>query len=124
MSFIQRHMLRHAHPRHLIVGIVTMVWSSYFFWVNDLTTALAILIAGIIIARFVTLGMNEDRVANTLIGKILLLHLHPMNMFLQGIGFLLLMAGLWVHSAMYIMTAVSLILVGHMWGWHKVNEAL
>jgi uncharacterized membrane protein YesL len=72
----------------------------------------------------VTMGMNEEQLAQTTLGRILLLHLHPLNLLLQVGGFSVLLYGFWVHSGLYIIFAISLILLGHMWGWHKVNAAL
>jgi hypothetical protein len=40
------------------------------------------------------------------------------------VGFALLLYGLWMHSTIDIMAATSIIFLGHMWGWHRVNEAL
>jgi hypothetical protein len=108
----------------MIVGVLSMVWGSYFLWIHDLAMGLGIFVAGVALARLVTLGMQEDRFASTLMGRILLLHLHPVNLLLQVLGFALLVYGFWEHSGVAIMTAVSAIFLGHMWGWHKVHEAL
>ena len=55
----------------------------------------------------------------------MVLHLHPVNLLLQIAGIGLLVYSIWIHSGIYtIMIAVSLILIGHMWGWSKVNDAL
>ncbi len=54
----------------------------------------------------------------------MVLHLHPVNLLVQVLGGCLLIYAVWMHSAVYIMAASSIILIGHLWGWHKVNEAL
>jgi hypothetical protein len=124
MTFVERHMLRHGHPRQMIVGMLTMVWGSYLFWTHELVYGIAVLVAGLIFARLVTWRMHEEELADTTLGKILLLHLHPMNLALQTCGFIALFFGFWEHSAMYLMTGTTMILLGHMWGWHKVHQAL
>jgi hypothetical protein len=68
--------------------------------------------------------MHEEQLAQTTLGKISLLHLHPMNVLLQSIGFAVLLCSFWIHSAMYVLLAISVILIRHIWGWHRVNEAL
>jgi hypothetical protein len=124
MTFFERHILRHGHPRHMIVGALTTVWTSYFFWQHEFVYGISVLGGGLIIARLVTWGMHEEELANTTLGKILLLHLHPMNVLLQTLGVFILFVGFWEHSSMYLMFGTSLILLGHMWGWHKVHQAL
>jgi hypothetical protein len=86
--------------------------------------AVVALVAGLALGRIATLGMHEEQLAQTTLGKILLLHLHPLNVVIQLSGFAVLLYSFWIHSSVHILLAVSMILLGHMWGWHKVNEAL
>ena len=123
MTFLEKHMLRHGHPRHMIVAVVSTIWATYFFWKHELALALWVMLGGMVLARLATLGMREEQFAQTTFGKILLLHLHPLNMLLQVTGFVLFMYGVWEHNALNMMVGTSLIFAGHFWGWHKVNEA-
>ena|ERR1700674_79285 len=124
MTVLQRAIVRHGHPRRIIVGVVSLIWVLYFLWVHNWTWAAVALAVGLALGRLVTLGMQEEQLAQTTLGKILLLHLHPMNVLLQSIGFAVLLCSFWIHSAMYMLLAISVILIGHMWGWHRVNETL
>ncbi len=124
MTMMERHMLRHAHPRHMIIAVISMIWSTYFFWHHELALALWTVAGGIVLARLATFGMREEEIAQTLLGKILLLHLHPVNIVLQAGGYVLLMYGVWLHDAVMMMAGMSFILLGHMVGWHKVSPAL
>ena len=124
MTYLERAIVRQGHPRRIIVGIVSLTWGLYFLWLHSWTWALAALALGIALGIVVTMGMDEERLAQTTLGRILLLHLHPLNMLLQVGGFSILLYGVWIHSGLLIMSAISLILLGHMWGWHKVNDAL
>ena len=71
-----------------------------------------------------TAGTREESLGQTVLGKIMLLHLHPMNLITQFAGFGILLYGVWVHGSLHILLGASLVLLGHMWGWHKVSEAL
>jgi hypothetical protein len=93
MTSLERHMLRHGHPRHMIVGLLTTVWTGYMFWQHEFVYGISVLIAGVIFARLVTWRMHEEELANTTLGKILLLHLHPMNVVLQTFGVFVLFFG-------------------------------
>lgn len=123
MTFMEYAMLRHGHPRYIVVAVITMIWSTYFFWQGELTFAIGTIVLGVVLAQLAAMGMNEQQFAKTTLGKILLLHLHPVNLLLQAAGYVVLMFGVWEHHATYMMVGASVILVGHMWGWHKVNEA-
>jgi hypothetical protein len=124
MTILERTFIRRGHPRWLILGMVGAIWAFYFLWLHDWASALvAILVSGIL-GTLLTGRMSEGRLAQTTLGKILLLHLHPVNLSLQVAGFALLVYSVWIHSSMYIMVAISAILIGHMWGWSKVSEAL
>jgi hypothetical protein len=124
MSYFEREMLHHAHPKEIILRIVGAIWGLYFLWLHNWVGMLAIIVAGEILGRFLSRGMNEESMAQTTWGKIMLIHLHPVNLLVQIAGGAVLIYGFWMHSAIYIMAAMSIILIGHMWGWHKVNEAL
>jgi hypothetical protein len=124
MTYMERMVIRRGHPKHIIVGIVGFLWFVYFLWQHDWTWALAVAVLSVVMGRLLTSGTKDESLAPTLLGKIMLLHLHPMNLSVQMAGFAVLFYGIWFHSTIYIMVATSIVLLGHMWGWHKVNEAL
>jgi flagellar biosynthesis component FlhA len=96
----------------------------YFLWEHAWMWAAAAVLISVALGAIVTPRNHEENLAQTTLGKIMLLHLHPVNVLLHSAGLLFLLYGVWVHSAIYIMMAGSIILIGHMWGWHRVNEAL
>jgi hypothetical protein len=124
MTYLERTIVRYGHPRRIIVGVISMIWMLYFMWAHNWIYAVVALVAGLVLGRVATLGMHEEQLARTTLGKILLLHLHPVNLLLQSAGFGLLLYSFWIHSSVYLLLAVSVILLGHLVGWHKVNEAL
>jgi hypothetical protein len=124
MTFLERTVVRRGHPRHLIVGLVGFVWAMYFLWFHNWLWAVVTILASAVLGRILTSGTREESLAQTVLGKIMLLHLHPANLLIQLVGFGLLLYSVWIHSGMYMMVALSLVMIGHMWGWHKVYEAL
>jgi uncharacterized membrane protein YesL len=124
MIFFERAIVRRGHPRHIILGLVGFMWGIYFLWLHNWRWAVAIILVSVVLGRISTSRTREESLAQTVRGKIMLLHLHPMNLLVQIAGFVLLLYGVWLHSTIYILAAMSVILVGHMWGWHKVSEAL
>jgi hypothetical protein len=124
MTYLEKAIIRRGHPKHIILGIVGFLWTLYFLWHHDWAWALGVVLASAILGRVVTSGTREEGLAQTVLGKIMLLHLHPMNLTVQVAGFGILLYGVWLHAMMHVLVGASLVLLGHMWGWHKVNEAL
>lgn len=124
MTYLEKAIIRRGHPKHIILGIVGFLWTLYFLWYHDWAWALGVVLASAILGRVVTAGTREEGLAQTVLGKIMLLHLHPMNLAVQVAGFGILLYGVWLHAVMHVLVGASLVLLGHMWGWHKVNEAL
>lgn len=124
MTLSERIIIRNGHPRRIIVGSIALIWTLYFLWFHNWVGAAIALIVGGPLSRFATQRMHEEQLAQTTFGKILLLHLHPANVIGQSIGFATLLCSVWIHSGRSIALGVSIILLGHMWGWHKVNQAL
>lgn len=124
MTYMERMVIRRGHPKHIIVGIVGFLWFAYFLWQHDWKWALSTAVLSAVVGRLATSGTKDETLASTLLGRIMLLHLHPMNFSVQIAGFALLFYGIWFHSTVYIMVATSIVMLGHMWGWHRVNEAL
>lgn len=124
MTFFERSVVRSGHPRRIIVGVITLMWVLYSLWLHLWGWAVVALIVGVAFGLLVTAGMNVEELKQTILGKILLLHLHPVNVALQAWGFAVLLYAFWIHSAVHMPLAISVILVGHMFGWHKVSHAL
>ena len=124
MTYLEKAIIRRGHPKHIILGIVGFLWTVYFLWHHNWALALGVVLASAILGRVVTRGTREEGLAQTVLGKIMLLHLHPMNLTVQVAGFGILLYGVWTHLPVYVLVGASLVLLGHMWGWHKVNEAL
>lgn len=57
--------------------------------------ALAVVVWSGILGGLSTAKTNERTLAQTLLGKIMLLHLHPVNLTVQLAGFVVLFYGIW-----------------------------
>lgn len=124
MSFWQRLIVRRGHPRRIIIAFVGALWGLYFLWLHNWPSAVAIILGSMLLGELATLGLREEPLSQTLLGRIMLLHLHPANLLLQFAGGALLLYGVWLHSGRWLMAGVSMVFLGHLWGWHKVSDAL
>jgi hypothetical protein len=59
--------------------------------------------------------------SETSMGKIGLLHLHPMNLAIRLVGAVILLYGIWQRSLDLTLGGVSVIFLGHTFGWAKVD---
>jgi hypothetical protein len=124
LTYAQRAILRRGHPRYIIIDLVGGIWTFYLLWMHNWIWAIAILYICAIVGTVATAKVNLRKLASTKLGKIMLLHLHPANIVIQLGGVGALVYGVWMHSPIIIMTAASVILIGHLWGWHNVHDAL
>jgi hypothetical protein len=99
-----------------------MIWSIYYLWENNWTLALGIAVLGRIVAYLATYEVDPEKMAQSIWGKIALLHLNPVNLVAQSVGLILFIYSVWEHSVPLILASISLILIGHLKGWSKVDK--
>lgn len=104
--------------------MITLLWVLYSLWFHLWAWATLAVVVGVALGALATKGTLVDELAQTVLGKILLLHLHPANVALQTFGFAVLLCSFWMHSIVLMLLGISVILLGHMFGWHRVNHAL
>lgn len=120
----ETYILRRGHPRRIAVDLAALPWVVLALWRNDWVSAIVIVVLGGTLSLLAVRGIDPVKMADTTLGKIALMHLHPWNLALQTVGLFPLVYGLWIHSTEYILAGLSLIVLGHMWGWEKVDPRL
>jgi len=121
-SVLERMVLRRAHPISMMIGAAGAIWAVAFLWQNNWQWALVAIIGSRLAAYVVLRNANLPAIAETPIGKIALLHLHPINLAVQSVGAVIAVYGLWTHSAEAIMAGLSVVFLGHLFGWSKVDS--
>lgn len=119
---LKRFILMRFHPRKIIFDSVGMMWAIYFLWINNWTAALLSALFFAALGWFFVRQVNPYQMAQTTLGKLGLLHLHPFNITVQMIGLIPFIYGLWLHSAEPILVGLSLLFIGHFYGWSGVDE--
>lgn len=120
-AWFKKYFLRRFHPRSIFIDIVGFIWFTYYFWNHDWKAAIAIVIVERIIASFSVANIDFKRFSETALGKIGMLHLHPANFAIQLFGAIILLYGIWQHNTEVILGGVSLVFLGHVFGWSKVD---
>ncbi len=123
-SWLEKYALKGSHPRALFLDALGIVWFFYFFWLQSWQMALASIITARLLASSAVMQVSPQKMSETILGKIALLHLQPANFIIQFLGFIGLSYGVWLHSIEYILLGVSAILIGHLYGWEKVSSSL
>lgn len=123
-SWYQRYVLRRSHPRSIFIDTVGLIWFTYYFWNHDWKAALGTVVIARVVALASVININTDLFAESILGKIGLLHLNPFNLVIQVIGLIALLFGIWDHSTEVILGGLSVVLLGHVFGWSKVDAKL
>lgn len=121
-SWLQKWMLLQFHPRNIFIDAASGLWFVYFLWNHNWPAALVSWIAFSTLGLISVRGANLASMADTTLGKIGLLHSHPLNLTIQLIGLVPLIYGIWTHSAETILIGISVVLVGHVFGWASVDR--
>jgi hypothetical protein len=117
-------MISRGHPRQIILHIVGGIWAVYFLWRHEWMWALGCFAIAELISEMLSTQIGAETLAQTTLGKLMILHANPVNFFVQLAGGVFLLYCIWMHSLTGIMAAISVILLGHFVGWNKVNSAL
>jgi hypothetical protein len=111
MSLMQRVMVQHANPSKLAVDIIAMAVAAYFFWEQNLAWGLIALFGISIIGTIPVWGKDEEQLAETRLGKWMLIQARPVNLIVRGIGTVVIIYGIWLHSLLVIVLGCALLVV-------------
>jgi hypothetical protein len=120
-NWIKRYTLKRFHPRAIFIDSAAILWVGYYLWFQMWQHALIVYIMGRFIGTLSVLNIDPDKMAQTYLGRIGLLHLHPLNFATQAIGLYFFFSGLWYHLGLLMILGLSLIFLGHVFGWGRVS---
>jgi len=119
-----RYFLMRFHPKHIIFEIVGAIWACFFLWNHNWQAALLsyLVLGGI--GLYLTRNIDPELMAQTTIGRIGLLHKHPINLALNLVGIAVVIYALWLQLGVVILGGLSFIIIGHFFGWAEVDSRL
>lgn len=120
MNTLQKLMLEHLHPAKFILETIGTVWAVYFLWNQNWLWA-AIFGLGLPLASTLMVWNKKLPDLRTGYAKLALIHAHPLNLTLHIVGGAVALYGVWMHETITILVGVSIILLGHIWGWKMVD---
>jgi hypothetical protein len=124
LSLVDRYVVRSSHPVSLFFQAIGLMWFVFFFWNHlwaeaILSYAICRFIGALAVSR-----ADATSLAKVLLGRLALLHLHGSNFIVQLAGTVVLLYGIWLHETRVVLTGISLILLGHVQGWDRVDSRL
>lgn len=122
-SFLERLILRRFHPISILFDTTGVIWVTYFLWQNNWQYALAVIVVERLLAVSIVRRTDLKAMAATPLGKLALLHLHPLNLVVQIVGAAATVWALWTHSTLFILAGLSVLILGHSFGWSQVNPS-
>jgi len=122
-TWLQRYALLRSHPRKLYFDMAVMVWVVNYLWQGRWGVALTLYLLANVASLIAVSDSDINKLANTLYGKIVLLHVRPTNLFFHLLGYVMLIQGLLAHTTEFILIGVSSILIGHLVGWNQVDSS-
>lgn len=108
-------MVQHANPSKLATDTAGIIVAIFFLWHQDLLWALVFLFGLSTIGTLLVWGKKEDELARTPLGKWMIGQAHPMNLFVRGIGAIVMAYGFWAHSGIYIGIGIVLVVAARHW---------
>ena len=118
----QRYILRRSHPASIFIEAIGYIWVIFYLWNQLVVEAILALLFSRLIANIIAFRADTDALAQTSLGRIAMLHLQPFNMLVQLLGVVGLAYGLWSHETRAILAGVSIMLLGHLVGWARVDN--
>ena len=120
---LERLVLRVVHPSFMVVYIIGGFWAILGLWRHDWLMVVGALVISRVIGFTLVRRVDIDAMAETILGRIALLHLNPLNLTLQVIGVFIAAFGVWQHRTETILGGLSLLTLGHGMGWSNVHPA-
>jgi hypothetical protein len=124
LSTLEKFIVRSSHPVSLYFQVIGSIWFVFFFWNHLWIEALLTYLVARFLGALAVSRTDVGVLGQTMLARLALLHLHGSNLLIQSAGLLVALYGLWMHETRVILTGLSLILLGHVQGWDRVDPRL
>lgn len=123
-SLLERYALMRFHPRKIIFDVIGLIWGTYFLYLGMWQAAVVVLLIFVVLGFFLVLNTDLKGLSETIWGKIAILHVQPLNVAIKVLALIILVNGIYRHSVEHVLIGISLIFLGHFFGWSKVHPTL
>jgi uncharacterized membrane protein YwaF len=120
MNFIERVMVQHANPFKLTLDVIGIILAVYFLWQRNWFWTIVALFGLSILGTIIAWGKDENKLAQTKLGKFMLGQARPANLLVRVAGAILLGYGLWMHSLPLILLGICVVIIARRFGKIKI----
>jgi hypothetical protein len=121
---VESYVVRSSHPISIYFQVIGSIWFAFYFWNHLWAEAILSYLASRAVGALALARLDVRVLAQTVLGRLGLLHLEGSNLILQVAGLVVLLYGLWSHEVRMLLAGISVILLGHTQGWSRVDPRL
>ena len=130
LNIFQRLVVRHVHPVVFVFHLLSLIWAGYFLWIHWWVAAVLVFVLLFPLGALVS-WLDRNYISTVKLGlnpfqKLFVYHADFRNLFFHIIGFGFYVFGMWRHSGIFLLIAVSFLLLGNIVPWlrHSRQEGL
>lgn len=121
LTGLEKWALMKAHPKKIAIDLAGLAWGVYFLWQHQWENALLVTLMVNAFTAWLVSDIDFEQMAQTLMGRMALLHLQPFNIITQTIGVFTALYGVWLHTSETVLIGISFLAIGHATGWSEVD---
>ena len=122
LTTLEKIVIRNAHPVSIYFQVIASVWFVFYFWNQLWAEAVLSYLIFRGVGIMATSRADVRALSETWLGRLALLHLEGSNFVVQIAGLIPLLYGIWSHETRMVLAGLSLILMGHLQGWARVDS--
>lgn len=124
LTTIEKLAVRSAHPVSIYFQVIAYMWFGFYFWNQLWAEAVLSYMFFRAVGLMATYKVDITSLADTILGRLALLHLEGSNLVVQLAGLIPLLYGIWSHDSRMMLVGLSLVLMGHLQGWSRIDSRL
>ncbi len=130
LNTLQRLVVRHVHPVVFVFHLLSLIWVGYFLWIHRWVAAILVFVLLFPFGALVS-WLDRDYISTVKLAlnpfqRLVVYHADFRNLLFHIIGFGFYVFGMWRHSVILLLIAVSFLLLGNIVPWlrHSRKEGL
>lgn len=121
LNIFQRLVVRHVHPVVFVFHLLSLMWAGYFLWIHWWVAAILVFAVLFPLAALVS-WLDRDYISTVKLElnpfqKLVVFHADLRNLLFHIIGFGFYVFGMWKHSVIFLLIAVSFLVLGNIVPW-------
>ncbi len=127
LGWLARAVLKRTQPVAFSLHILSLIWGGYFLWIHSVLSAglclgVAMLFGELVVHvdqgfyRYIKQNLNMFQ-------RIVIHQTNSGSLIFHGVGFILYIVGCYTHSAVLLLGALSMVVLGHTISWFVLSQS-